>query len=75
MNSFLQGKTPAPAPSLFPPSAPVATPFAARVRAAQPATPGTNVEVIKEGDKVVRLVITCACGERTEVECIYPAGS
>jgi hypothetical protein len=33
------------------------------------------VEVIKEGDKVVRLVITCACGERTEVECIYPAGS
>jgi hypothetical protein len=38
-----------------------------------PATP--IIDVIKEGDKVVRLVITCACGERMEVECIYPAGS
>ena len=32
---------------------------------------GPHVEVIKEGDKVVRLIITCACGERTEVDCIY----
>ena len=30
---------------------------------------------VAEGDKVVRLVVTCACGERIEVECIYPAGS
>jgi hypothetical protein len=33
------------------------------------------VEVVKEGDKVVRLVVTCICGERVEVECLYPAGS
>ncbi|MCX6934480.1 MAG: hypothetical protein NTZ29_17630 [Verrucomicrobia bacterium] len=33
------------------------------------------VETIKEGDKVVRLVITCGCGERIEVECLYPAGN
>ena len=32
---------------------------------------GPHVEVIKEGDKVVRLIVTCACGERTEVDCIY----
>jgi hypothetical protein len=32
---------------------------------------GTHVEVIKEGDKVVRLIVTCACGEKTEVDCIY----
>ena len=32
---------------------------------------GPQVEVIKEGDKVVRLIITCACGERTEVDCLY----
>jgi hypothetical protein len=32
---------------------------------------GPNVEVIKEGDKVVRLIVTCGCGERTEVDCIY----
>jgi hypothetical protein len=74
MNSFLHGKSPGHAPSLFPPSAPVATPFAASARTVHPAAPGTQVEVVKEGDKVVRLVITCACGERTEVECIYPAG-
>jgi hypothetical protein len=33
------------------------------------------VETIKEGDKVVRLIITCGCGERIEVECLYPAGN
>ncbi len=33
------------------------------------------VETIKEGDKVVRLVITCGCGERIDVECLYPAGN
>jgi len=36
---------------------------------------GIQIETVKEGDKVVRLVVTCACGERIEVECIYPAGS
>ena len=34
-----------------------------------------TVEVVKEGDKIVRLVVTCVCGERVEVECLYPAGS
>ena len=33
-----------------------------------------HVEVVKEGDKVVRLIVTCVCGERVEVECLYPAG-
>jgi hypothetical protein len=31
-----------------------------------------NVQLIKEGDKVVRLVVSCSCGERVEIECIYP---
>jgi hypothetical protein len=35
---------------------------------------GPSVECIKEGDKVVRLVVTCTCGERIEIECLYPAG-
>ncbi len=34
-----------------------------------------QVEVVKEGDKIVRLVITCRCGERTEIECLYSAGT
>jgi len=33
-----------------------------------------NIEVVKEGDKVVRLVVTCSCGERMEVECLYSTG-
>jgi len=32
-----------------------------------------NVEVVKEGDKVVRMVVTCRCGERIEIECLYPS--
>jgi hypothetical protein len=34
-----------------------------------------NVEIVKEGDKVVRIVVTCKCGERMEIECLYPAGA
>jgi len=42
---------------------------------ARTATPSPNVEIVKHGDKVMRLVVTCACGERIEVDCLYPAGS
>jgi hypothetical protein len=35
---------------------------------------GPSLEVIKEGDKVVRLIVVCCCGERMEIECLYPAG-
>jgi hypothetical protein len=35
---------------------------------------GPNVEAIKQGDKVVRLIVTCSCGERIEIDCLYPAG-
>ena len=33
-----------------------------------------QVEVVKEGDKVVRLIVNCACGERVEIDCLYSAG-
>lgn len=33
---------------------------------------GPVVECVKQGDKVVRLVVTCACGERIEIDCLYP---
>lgn len=36
---------------------------------------GPSVECVKEGDKVVRLIITCSCGERIEVDCLYPGAS
>jgi hypothetical protein len=36
---------------------------------------GPTVEVVKEGDKVVRIIVNCSCGEKVEVDCLYPAGS
>jgi len=43
---------------------------------AVPAAPnGPSVEVVKQGDKIVRLLVTCSCGEKIEVECLYPAGN
>lgn len=38
-----------------------------------PAEPAASIEVIKDGDKVVRLIVTCGCGEKIEVNCLYPA--
>jgi len=45
--------------------------------AADHAQPGhaPTVECVRQGDKVVRLVVTCSCGERIEIECLYPAGA
>ncbi|MEJ1971907.1 MAG: hypothetical protein WDM96_05280 [Lacunisphaera sp.] len=40
-----------------------------------PAPEGPSVEVVKQGDKVMRIVVTCGCGEKIEVECLYPVGS
>lgn len=79
MKSFLQGKksidqtalrlppgmTPANAPRCDKPPVSVTTPGAS----------SAHVEVVKEGDKVVRLIVTCVCGERVEVECLYSAGT
>lgn len=36
---------------------------------------GPSVEVVKQGDKIVRILVTCGCGEKIEVDCLYPAGS
>lgn len=79
MKSFLQGKKTIDVSPLRPP--PGFAAHAPRCEAKPPlsvTTPGASsahVEVVKEGDKVVRLVVTCPCGERVEIECLYPAGS
>lgn len=80
MNSFLTGKKSLALSSLRPPAgiasaqAPTAQQRSgSRESATLPA--GPMVEVVKDGDKVIRLVVTCACGEKIEVECLYPAGS
>jgi len=35
---------------------------------------GATVETVKQGDKIVRLIVHCSCGERIEIDCLYPAG-
>jgi hypothetical protein len=78
MKSFLQGKKTLSISALRPPAglAPRAVPSCTTSRALATATPGASsatVEVVKEGDKIVRLVVLCVCGERVEIECLYPA--
>lgn len=80
MNPFLQGKKSLSLPALqVPPGlTPRHSPAAAAARPAGGASAGRaqpQVESVKEGDKVVRLIITCGCGERVEIECLYPAGT
>lgn len=79
MKSFLQGKKTLAIESLRAPM-PVANALTAKCHppregsaAGAPAS-SAHVEVVKEGDKVVRLVVTCTCGERVEIECLYSAG-
>ncbi len=80
MISFLQGRKALAVAPLRPvtgtPSS-VSTP-AAKARATQATSTCDNnhptIDVVKEGGKVVRIVVTCSCGERTEIECLYAGG-
>ncbi len=77
MKPFLHGKKTLDAPPLRPPpglNAMLVPQNASALRPPSDHAHNPTVETIKEGDKVVRLVITCGCGERIEVECLYPAG-
>ena len=38
-----------------------------------PGASSAHVEIVKEGGKVTRLVVTCVCGERVEIDCLYSA--
>jgi hypothetical protein len=72
MKPFLTGKRSLDAAPLRAPQVHKAVPPTGSVR---PAAEGPTVEVVKQGDKVMRIVVTCSCGEKVEVECLYPAGS
>lgn len=80
MKSFLQGKKTVAMEPLRPPAQPGASGGPRCESARLPSgvtTPGASsahVEVVKEGDKVIRLVVNCVCGERVEIECLYSAG-
>lgn len=71
MKPFLSGKRSHDASLMRPPHVHKVPPSRGGVR---PAGEGPVVDVVKEGDKIVRIVVTCTCGEKVEVECLYPAG-
>jgi len=73
MKPFLQGKR---ALEIAPMRAPHTSNLPAGINscAVAPAGPGPQIDVVKQGDKIIRLVVTCSCGERTEIECLYPPG-
>ncbi len=72
MKSFLQGKRLLNVTALRSPHTGV--PTAGTPGPLAPAGPAPHVDIVKQGDKIIRMVITCTCGERTEIECLYPPG-
>ncbi len=77
MKSFLQGKrmldvAPLRAPHASSALAAVAGCTASPVHSTSGVAP--LIDIVKQGDKIVRIIVTCTCGERTEIECLYPPG-
>lgn len=75
MKPFLLGKKPVEAAPLRAPQPKTHAHNHSPQGLVRPAPAGAHVESIKEGDKVTRLIITCSCGEKIEIDCLYPAGS
>ena len=76
MKSFLQGKRSLDIAALKPPHTGI---ILATDGTKLPETPeiaglSPQVELVKQGDKIVRIIVTCTCGERTEIDCLYPPG-
>ena len=36
---------------------------------------GVPIECVREGDRIVRLKIRCACGDEIEIDCLYETGA
>ena len=83
MKSFLSGRSRATTDSLQAPAGSnpgflakaTVTGGAHKDHAAAAGGTGPTVEAVKQGDKVTRLIVTCSCGERIEIECLYPPGA
>lgn len=76
MKSFLQGKRSLDIAALKAPHTGLVPATDGTKLAESPAIAGMSpqVELVKQGDKIVRIIVTCTCGERTEIDCLYPPG-
>jgi hypothetical protein len=81
MKPFLHGKKCLEVSALRPPTAtgadhvPAVGSQGGPLAASMSAPSSAHVEIVKEGGKVVRLIVTCGCGERVEIDCLYTAGN
>jgi len=76
MKSFLQGKRSLDIAALKAPQTGIIPTTDGTKPVEAPAIAGVSpqVELVKQGDKIVRIIVTCTCGERTEIDCLYPPG-
>lgn len=80
MKPYLHGRAPTTTSLLQPLSPPIVRDGGARVSGHNHASPlsakdsesAPTIECVKQGDKVVGLIVTCSCGERIEIDCLYP---
>lgn len=79
MKSFLSDRARVGTPNQ--PAAPVpeaaifSTATGKHVHRDQPAAAdGTRIECVRQGDRITRVIVHCACGERIEIDCLYAAG-
>ena len=68
MKHYLHGRVQIPEEAL---SAPPPPTDGLRVAPFTNTASSSNIEVVKQGEKVTRLIVTCTCGERIEIECLY----
>lgn len=76
MKSFLQGKRSLDITALKAPHTGVSLTGEA-CKATDPVTisgMSPQIDIVKQGDKIMRIIVTCTCGERTEIDCLYPPG-
>lgn len=74
MKPFLQGRKVAESKSLPTQVSTSVLPVREQPKAVARTSAGPNVEVVKKGNKVTHVIVTCSCGEKIEVECLYTEG-
>ena len=70
MKHYLHGRIQIPEGPL---NAPTRAADGLRIAPFENSAAGPAIELVKQGDKVTRLIVTCTCGEKIEIECVYPA--
>lgn len=73
MNPFLHGRKNASGAALVAPQTCTPVRLPGMVRSTPAPEAGPSVDVVKEGGKIVRIVVKCSCGELLEIECLYSA--